>query len=75
MEHLKKINRLLSSSRLTEADTMHLGRQIKRRVAKKIDASLKISKQSTKSQLLKQGLAEARRGRLRKAKEDDTKYR
>jgi len=74
MEHLKKINKLLSRSRLTEADTIRFGRQIKRRVAKKITALLKVSKKSTKSRLLKQGLADARKGRLVKAKENYTKY-
>ena len=72
MEHLKKINKLLSRSRLTEADTIRFGRQIKRRVAKKITALLKVSKKSTKSRLLKQGLADARKGRLVKATENYT---
>jgi hypothetical protein len=35
MEHLKKINKLLSRSTLTEADTIRFGREIKRRVARK----------------------------------------
>ena len=72
MKHLQKINKLLSRSRLTEADTIRFGRQIKRRIAKKIAASLKISKKSTKSRLLKQGLADARKHRLVKAKENYT---
>ena len=68
MEHLKKIHRLLSRSTLTEADTIRFGRQIKRRMAKR-------SLGAAKMRRLQQGLADARKGRLRKAKEDYTKYR
>ena len=67
MEHLKKINKLLSRSRLPEADTIRFGRQIKRRMAKR-------SLGAAKMRLLKQGLADARRGRLVQAKENYTKH-
>ena len=62
------MQRLLTHSRLTEAEAIKLGREIKRRMAKR-------SLGTAKMRLLKQGLADARKGRLLKAKEDYRKHR
>ena len=62
------MQRLLNHSRLTESEAIELGREIKRRMAKR-------SLGAAKMRRLQQGLADARKGRLRKAKEDYTKYR
>lgn len=64
---LERMQRLLNRSQLTEADTITFGREIKRRMARRYLGAAKM-------RLLKQGLADARRGRLLKAKEDYTKY-
>ena len=57
------MQRLLKYSRLTESEAIELGREIKRRMAKR-------SLGTAKMRLLTQGLADARKGRLLKAKED-----
>ena len=67
MEHLKKINKLLSRSELTEADAIKFGREIKRRMVKRYLGT-------EKKRLLKQGLVDARKGRIVQAKENYTKY-
>ena len=67
MEHLKQINKLLSRSRLTEADAIKFGREIKRRMAKR-------SLRAAKTRLLQQGLKDARKGRVVKAKKNYTKH-
>ena len=62
------MQRLLNHSRLTESEAIELGREIKRRMARRHLGT-------AKTRLLKQGLADARKSRLRKVKEDYTKYR
>ena len=70
---VKQMQKLLNRSRLTEADTIRFGCQIKRRVAKKhLRAGTTAS--TRKVQLLEEGLADARKGRLVQAKEDYTRY-
>ena len=60
------MQRLLNHSRLTESEAIELGREIKRHMAKR-------SLGAAKMRRLQQGLADARKGRLLKAKEDYTK--
>ena len=61
------MQRLLNHSRLTESEAIKLGREIKRRVAKR-------SLEAAKMRLLQQGLEDARKGRVVKATENYTKH-
>ncbi len=61
------MQRLLRRSRLTESEAIDLGREIKRRMAKRYLGTAKM-------RLLKQGLADAQKGGGGKAKENYAKY-